>query len=194
MPGFDASCSSLGRRRRNPWIDLSVAGGRFPSLRGVGDADGRCNRCRLPCPLGGHGLDRSALGDRRAILLGAARMVQGSAAGRRGRPALKCYARKAKRSSRVPATLRRASKRWTSSSRSAQVARARGASVPSRPRVRSATCRASTQVAAHSGDADETLGSICRWPAGGSLPFTGSGTPTVAVIDAGSRARWRGSG
>ena len=67
------------------------------------------------------------------------------------------YAMNAKRSSRVPATLRRASKRWTSSSRSAQVARARGASVPSRPRVRSATCRASTRVAAHSGDADETL-------------------------------------
>ena len=147
-----------------------------------------------PVPAGGHGLDRSALGDRRAILLGAARTVQGSAAGRRGRPALKCYARKAKRSSRVPATLRRASKRWTSSSRSAQVARARGASVPSRPRVRSATCRASTQVAAHSGDADETLGSICRWPAGGSLPFAGLGTPTVAVIDAGSRARWGGTG
>ena len=151
VPGFDASCSSLGRRRRNPWIDLSVAGGRFPSLRGVGDADGRCNRCRLPCPLGGHGLDRSALGDRRAILLGAARTVQGSASGRRGRPALKCYARKAKRSSRVPATLRRASKRWTSSSRSALVAPARGISVLACRRVRSATCRASMQVAAYSG-------------------------------------------
>ena len=32
----------------------------------------------------------------------------------------------------------------------------RGVSAPPRPRVRSATCRASTRVAAHSGDADET--------------------------------------
>ena len=70
------------------WVDMSVTGGRFPFLCWFGDAEGRRYRCRLPCPLGGRGLDRSALGDRRAILLGAARMVQGSAASRRGRLAL----------------------------------------------------------------------------------------------------------
>ena len=66
------------------------------------------------------------------------------------------YAENCQALGRVPATLRRASKRWTSSSRSALVAPARGTSVPARWRVRSATCRASTQVAAYSGVADET--------------------------------------
>ena len=66
------------------------------------------------------------------------------------------FATTAKLLGRVRAMLRRASKRWTSSSRSALVAWVRGTPVPAGPRVRSATCRASTRVAAHSGVADET--------------------------------------
>ena len=73
-------------------------------------------------------LDRPALGDRRAALLGAARWSRGRQ-GRRGRSAHAAghpmprtralFATTAKLLGRVRATLRRASKRWTSSSRSA---------------------------------------------------------------------------
>ena len=66
------------------------------------------------------------------------------------------YAENCQAPGRVRATLRRASKRWTSSSRSALVAPVRGTSVLARRRVRSAACRASTQVAAYSGVGDET--------------------------------------
>ena len=72
---------------------------------------------------------------------------------------------------RVRATLRRASKRWTSFSRSAQVARGRGVLGPRKPAcpVGDVPGFASTgpardrESAAHSGDGGEThIGSICR--------------------------------
>ena len=72
---------------------------------------------------------------------------------------------------RVRATLRRASKRWTSFSRSAQVARGRGVLGPREPAcpvgdvpgfVSTGPAR-DRESAAYSGDAGETpIGSICR--------------------------------